>query len=392
MRRPSYQLVCLAGVVIGSLSSFKALNFFQPATPSVAVSDESSDEHAAQVVDEKPHMRPPIGVSLTIDEGSWLRGPGEEWYESQQDLQPGRFSHSDEAADGEGGWIDSQDYYRLRYDEEEEVWAYWHWVSPERLTRGRQDFVQFCSSCHGLDGDGYGRSGQWLRPSPRDFRQNNFKFTKVLQGLPTDEALLRLIKRGLDGTPMLPWDLQDEPLLDIIQYIKSLSPEGEGWRSPFAGIGGVVESGDDPWIGREDEAITKGEVIYHGQAQCMTCHPGYVNPNALPAMLGQPAGTSYREKLFLPVLKESEYAVQGNKVKIIPPDFTFHTVRSGTTTQDLFETIASGIKGTAMPQWKGSLPDEDLWALAHYVQSMIHGYKDKPAERTQLMTRLREGL
>ena len=75
---------------------------------------------------------------------------------------------------------------------------------------------------HGMNGDGYGRAGQFLRPSPRSFLQGNFKFTKVLEQLPTDKALLDLIKRGLDGTPMYPWDLSDEVLLDIIQYIKSL--------------------------------------------------------------------------------------------------------------------------------------------------------------------------
>ena len=203
---------------------------------------------------------------------------------------------------------------------------------------------------------------------------------------------MRLIKRGLDGTPMLPWDLSDEQLTDILQYIKSLSPEGEGWRNPFTSVGDVVESGEDPWIGRENYAVKAGEKIYHGQANCMSCHPGYLTPSKLRTVLEAPADTQYREDLFLPVLKESNYAVQGKPVKILPPDFTFHDVRSGTTTRDLFETIASGIKGTAMPQWKGALPDEDIWALAHYVGSVIEQYKNKPAARSGLMKQLREGL
>jgi mono/diheme cytochrome c family protein len=390
MRSPFTQLVCLATVAIGTLSSFKALNFFG--------SDPRADEdHSQMIAEELPHARPPRGVPLTITEGTWLRAPGEEWIIQQnelarkQGLEP-RFTEDPSAADGEGAWIDSTGFIQKRYDEEEDFWAYWQWVGPAQLTRGRRDFVQFCSSCHGLDGDGYGRSGQWLRPSPRDFRQTNFKFTKVLANLPTDDALKRLIKRGLDGTPMLPWDLSDEQLTDIVQYIKSLSPEGMGWRDPFTGIGSIVEAGENPWAGRENFAIKHGEKVYHGVAQCMLCHPGYVNPRDLPGLLDQPEDTVYRENLYLPVLKDSEYEVLGEKVKILPPDFTFHTIRSGQTPQDLYETIASGIKGTAMPAWKGSLSEEDLWALAYYVQDLVEEYKDKPAERRGLMERLREGL
>ncbi|MFT7669516.1 MAG: mono/diheme cytochrome c family protein [Planctomycetota bacterium] len=388
MRRPVIQFLCLATVAVGTLSSSKVLGFFRP-------SQDGHAEEAAHDVEpqpEVPHSRAPRGVSLTIDEGAWLLAPNAEWYESQAEAGNTRFSYSEDALDGEPGWVDSEGFYQLRYDEEEDFYAYWQWVGPHLLTRGRRDFVQFCSSCHGLEGDGYGRSAQHLRPSPRDFRQSNFKFTKVLASLPSDDALMRLIKRGLDGTPMLPWDLSEVQLMEIIQYIKSLSPEGTGWRDPFAVVGDVVESGEDPWKGRENFAIKAGEKIYHDNAQCMSCHPGYVNPIALPKMIGKEEGTKFRENLYLPVIKDSMYEVLGKPVKILPPDFTFHTVRSGRTTQDLFETIASGIKGTAMPAWKGALPDEDLWALAHYVDSMIKNYKGKPVERRELMKSLREGL
>jgi mono/diheme cytochrome c family protein len=73
----------------------------------------------------------------------------------------------------------------------------------------------------------------------------------------------------------------------------------------------------------------------------------------------------------------------------MPPDFTWHQLRAGITTADLFQTIASGIKGTAMPQWKGAIPDEDLWALAHYVEDLIVSYKDQPAVRGAFMKGLR---
>ncbi len=391
MRRSTTLIACLATLAFAALASFRGDSAPAEATLEEHAEEQAADEHGAPAEAEKPHMRAPIGVDLYVREDAWLRAPGPEWFKKQSDLQPGRFTFNEEGGDGEGEWVDAQNVYRLIYDEEEDVYAYWSWAGPEQLTRGRQDFLQFCSSCHGIDGDGYGRSGQWLRPSPRSFHQSNFKFTKVIQPLPTDAALMRLIKRGLEGTPMLPWALSDEQLTDIIQYIKYLSPEGEGWRDPFTGVGDVVESGEDTWVGKEEYAIERGKRLYHDPsgANCALCHPGYVNPSALGKLLGDDS-VKARESYYLPVLKDSAYEVQGQPVKIMPPDFTWHQVRAGTTTQDLFETIASGIKGTAMPQWKGALTDEDLWALAHYVESLINDYKGKPDARAEFMKGLRE--
>ena len=337
--------------------------------------------------DENPHARAPRGVSLVVTAGSWLRAPSADWFAKQAKSEPSRFTHDATAAGGVGGWVDSRGEYSL--SEVEGEWAYWQWVSPERLTAGRRDFVQFCSSCHGLDGDGYGRSAQHLRPTPRSFQQSKFKFTKVIADLPSDEALMTLIKRGLAGTPMLPWDLSDVQLLDIIQYIKSLSPEESGWRDVYSQVGDPVEVGEDPWADIKERAIARGREVYHGAASCHLCHPGYVTNEQLRVLRKDPEGTVYREDLTYPALKDSEYEVLGRATKVMPPDFTWHQLRAGITTADLFQTIASGIKGTAMPQWKGAIPDEDLWALAHYVEDLIVSYKDQPAVRGAFMKGLR---
>ena len=350
--------------------------------------EHAADSHGA-APEVPPHTRAPQNISLEVHEGTWLVAPGEDWFEAQAELEPGRYSYDEELRDGDGAWVDSQGVFKLRFDEEEEDFAYWEYVSAERLTLGRRDFVQFCASCHGFEGDGYGRSGQYLRPAPRSFQQSNFKFTKIIKDLPSDEALIRLIKRGLDGTPMYPWDLSDEVLGDIVQYIKSLSPEGQGWRDLYLEIGGIVESSPDPWAGRGAEGVVRGEEIYHGKANCHLCHPGYVTLDRMREIRGDAADTQYRDMLTYPALKESDYDVLGKQQMILPPDFTWHTVRAGTTLQDLFETIASGIMGTAMPQWKGSLSDEEIWALAYYVQDLIETHHGRPVERAAFMASLR---
>jgi mono/diheme cytochrome c family protein len=56
-------------------------------------------------------------------------------------------------------------------------------------------------------------------------------------------------------------------------------------------------------------------------------------------------------------------------------------VRPDHRKEDLYRVIASGVGGTAMPTWKGSLPDEEIWALVHYVDSLVAS-KGTEAART----------
>ena len=80
----------------------------------------------------------------------------------------------------------------------------------------------------------------------------------------------------------------------------------------------------------------------------------------------------FRPDLYLPVAKDSDYGV-----KILPPDFTFNELRGGDALADIYRAIAAGIGGTAMPTWKNVLPESDLWAMAHYVRSLV-ALRDTP--------------
>jgi mono/diheme cytochrome c family protein len=304
--------------------------------------------------------------------------------------QPGRFHE-----DGEH-WVDSTGEFT--WDDENEV--YWRTVSAATLTRGRQDFVQFCASCHGMDGDGYGRSAQGLRPPPRSFKQSTFKFTKVPgEFLPNDEALIGLVRHGLDGTPMLKWAVSDERLHDILSYVKSLSAPGEGWHDETNVIGAVVYTPDDPWQGKEKEAIEEGRKAYHVR-QCYSCHPAYATPAQINEMRGSDASTTYRPDLTYSTLKkDSSFEVLGYKVAIVAPDFTWNTLRYSSTPREAFQTIAAGISGAGMPTWgrataespKGGLEEPEIWAIAHYVRSLVDTYHGKPDKRAAFMASLRDG-
>ncbi len=323
--------------------------------------------------------RAPLHVPLVITEPAKLVSPGEDFVETLAAAHPERFRK-----DGEH-WADATGEFT--WDDDEEI--YWQLVPADVLTRGRQDFVQFCSSCHGLEGDGYGRSAQHLRPPPRSFKQSSFKFTKVPSDkLPNDDALVTLVRHGLGGTPMYPWAVSEERLRDIVQYIKSLSPEEEGWRDAVNEIGAVVETGADPWEGKEAQGIAAGEIAYH-RNQCYGCHPAYVTAAKLNEIRGVDKTTTYAADVTYPKLKkDSSYEVLGYKVAILAPDFTWQTLRYSGNPLEAYQTIAAGIGGAGMPTWKGAMPDEDLWAIAHYVRHLTDTYKDKPA-RAAFMAALR---
>jgi mono/diheme cytochrome c family protein len=255
-------------------------------------------------------------------------------------------------------------------------------VSARRLNNGEHLFVTYCSACHGVNGDGTGPASIGLRPPPRNFTQGRFKFGAVASGqLPNDEDLLRITQKGLHGSAMLPWnDVPERELMDIIQYIKTLSPK---WADKMPGEPIVPEP--DPWgAEREAEAVTRGMKVYHGMAQCLSCHPAYETKETINAASME---LSKREAILRPdayhaELKDSDYGY-----KLMPPDFTRDHVRSGETLEDIYRTIASGIGGTAMPTWKGALPDDDLWAMSYYLRSLIRikGTPEADARREKLI-------
>lgn len=253
-------------------------------------------------------------------------------------------------------------------------------VDAATLNAGREAFMLYCFACHGESGRGDGPSSPGLRPPPRDFTQGVFKFGGVKTGeLPTDEALLKTIRQGLHGTPMLPWDTLDVERRAIVQYLKTLSPR---WQKEKPGQ--AIDVTADPWNGKEPAAIAieEGRIVYHAIAQCKGCHPAYATKQEMADMnikVGLPAPTEFPKDadLYRPTLRESQYQVGETKIQILPIDFLVHPVKSarvgpaGVRLEDLYRTIAAGIGGTAMPVWKGALPEDKLWALVHYVKSLV---------------------
>jgi mono/diheme cytochrome c family protein len=212
-----------------------------------------------------------------------------------------------------------------------------------RATPREQTYADYCEACHGANGDGRGPSAEGMRPAPRDFTRGEFKFTRTGYGtLPSDAALKHTIRHGLDGTPMQGWDLTDAELDAVVAQVKSFSPR---WKEEVVPV--ELEVSADSWSGRAAEAVAAGERAYHALG-CASCHPSYAPPSL--------------ERVSL---KDGTYGQ-----KVLPISFTLHRLKSGRTREDVYRVVASGVSGAAMPGWKGMISEEQLWALAYYVESL----------------------
>ena len=53
---------------------------------------------------------------------------------------------------------------------------------------------------------------------------------------------------------------------------------------------------------------------------------------------------------------------------MVPRDFTTGVFRAGSSPEDVFLRLRTGLNGTPMPAVSGS--DEDLWDLTHFILSL----------------------
>jgi mono/diheme cytochrome c family protein len=273
-------------------------------------------------------------------------------------------------------------------------------ISAARLNEGHDAYMHNCRPCHGDKGDGRGMSSPGLRPPPRDFTKAQFKFAFVdpPTALPTDDDLRRIIRGGLHGTAMLSWDVTDEELKGIIQYIKTFPSQaaqdkGEPDTNPWlkeGTLGEPMQPTPDPWVGKEAEAIEAGKLIYH-TGGCNNCHPNYVTEKEYIELWhkfdAEIPITSFRDNMYLSVLQNpTDYQVEGHGMRILPPDFTRDAVRSipsneeelrplermgiyWTPIQYLYLRINAGVN-PVMTSWKAYSEDKK-WAVSHYVMTLI---------------------
>jgi mono/diheme cytochrome c family protein len=238
------------------------------------------------------------------------------------------------------------------------------------LERGRRVYAQQCAGCHGIAGDGQGEAAALLYPKPRDFTSGEFKFSsRPTPGLPTDEDLRRVIRRGLSGTAMQGFPLmQESDVAAVVAYLKTFSRRWSEWMEP------PIVIPEDPWKANRERAIELGRRVYHVDAVCISCHPSYLGEARVRAMSQEMGYTPIplREDAHLAVPRETTTGAL-----IVPPDFRRDRIKTGDDPESLYRVITAGITTTAMPSWDGILDADKLWGLAHYIAALAEERPDR---------------
>ncbi|MCZ6728059.1 MAG: c-type cytochrome [Acidobacteria bacterium] len=217
-------------------------------------------------------------------------------------------------------------------------------ASPEDLEAGKALYEDHCSQCHGEKGDGQGVMADQLDPRPRDFRRGIYKIRRTIQGeLPTDDDLFRIISNGMPGTSMPVWRdrLSDVQIWQLVHYLKGFSLDFEDYpaEQEFV-LEGKIES--------TPESIARGGEVYE-KAECAKCH-----------------GVSGRGNGPSAATLEDEW-----EFRIYPADLTHPWIfRGGSSVDDLYRTLTTGVNGTPMPSFSDAWNAEDLWHLANYLHSI----------------------
>ncbi len=208
-------------------------------------------------------------------------------------------------------------------------------------------YVKYCSQCHGEKGDGEGYAASHLNPRPRNFTSGKFKIRTTPNGaLPTHQDLVNIIRRGMPYTSMPAWpDFTDQQVSDLATFITTFSPE-------FANPENAPKPVPLPNAPRASkESVEQGKKLYEENG-CVKCH----------GTLGRGDGPS------APTLMDD----WGHPIR--PADLSQPwTFRGGSSREDIFRTMSTGLNGTPMPSFLDALQPEQRWAITDFIESLSGG-------------------
>jgi DMSO reductase family type II enzyme heme b subunit len=208
---------------------------------------------------------------------------------------------------------------------------------------GKTLYVKYCAQCHGEKGDGEGYATPHLYPRPRDFTTGKFKVRTTPSGaLPTHQDLVNIIRRGMPYTSMPAWPtLSDQEVSDLAYYIKTFSADFSNAAAPEP-----VPLPSAPAV--TNESIELGKKLYE-EIGCVKCH----------GTLGRadgPSAPSLLDDLGHPI-----------RAANLAHPWTF---RAGSSREDIFRTMTTGLNGTPMPSFLDAMTPEQRWAITDFIVSL----------------------
>ncbi len=227
-------------------------------------------------------------------------------------------------------------------------------ATPEELKAGRFIYVRACANCHGDQGKGDGVAAPLLDPRPRDFTKGLFKFRTTPSGqVPTLDDMARTVTHGLNGTAMGQWrELSTKDRRAVLLYVQSFSDRFKA-ETPAS----IAVPPEPPF---SVASAQRGAKLF-GDLECNKCHGAE----------GHGDGPSAAE------LKDDS----GRPLR--PADLTQgHRFKRGSTPQDIYLTLFTGLMGTPMPSYGGTLENAaQEWDLVHYIYWLSQG---KPVSATRV--------
>jgi mono/diheme cytochrome c family protein len=217
--------------------------------------------------------------------------------------------------------------------------------TPRQLP-GWQLYDKLCLPCHGASGDGRGPAAPYTRGEPRDFTKGNFAWRTAATG-PTDDDLRLTLRHGAPGSSMPGFALADAQIDQLIAVVKAFGP--------------AIQPGK-PIVIAQGKSDVPGATLW-AKYGCVSCHGKGDGKTAAASVMAAPPYDLTRE-LRRPRAQDTPEARRAA----------------------IAMSIATGLSGTPMPGYAGSIPDAEIWALADYVLSLrvpsapdrgIDGTKDK---------------
>jgi mono/diheme cytochrome c family protein len=112
-------------------------------------------------------------------------------------------------------------------------------ATEAQLAAGKAIYKKLCVACHGESGKGDGPTALQLKDKPADFTDATHAHFY------SDRGRIHIIKKGVAGTPMVPWEkaLKEDQIMAVFVYIRSMAKYGrKSFDASFAHSTGLLRA------------------------------------------------------------------------------------------------------------------------------------------------------